>query len=387
MTTTLITFLGRAPKPDRPYRTTRYDFGAGDVAEPAAFFGWPLTARVQPDQLVILGTSGSMWDHLFEADHDFGDHAEDARLALVEAVEHKRVEADQLAPLVSLLELRLACKVHLELIPYCRSENEQVKLLQILSAHVGKGDRVHLDITHGFRTLPMLGVIAALYLRRVHEASIEGIWYGEYDPDTQAAPVQNLEGLLHIADWVAALTNYEKDGDYGVFAPLLGEAGKLLTRAAFFERTSNPVKAREALNGWASRADRFPTDDPACELFREEMERRVSWYRGTNRAAWERSLANEYLARRDYLRAAIYGMESMITARCLQEGSGDGYEAREKVREVLKDDQEGFRTLGKLRNALAHGQRSRDKKVAKALTDANDLHNTIKSLFRQMGIA
>jgi hypothetical protein len=71
----------------------------------------------------------------------------------------------------------------------------------------------------------MLAVLAALHLQVVRRARIGGIWYGAFDPDTDEAPVHNLVGLLRIASWLQALHTYDKDGDYGVFAPLLGDAG------------------------------------------------------------------------------------------------------------------------------------------------------------------
>lgn len=385
MTRTLFTFLGRVPKGEHGYRKTRYDFGDGKPDAPVAFFGWPLHARVGARRLVILGTAGSMWDHLFEGDISFGEEAEEARVRLLEATEHMAVTADMLLPLQALLSQRLGCEARLVLIPYCRDEGEQVRLLGILADHVDRRDAVHIDVTHGFRHLPMLALVAALHLRVVRDARIEGLWYGAYDPDTNEAPVHNLVGLLRLADWVEALHTYDKDGDYGSFAALLGPGGDLLARAAFFERTSNPVKAREALAGWASRADRYPAEDQAAALFREELERRIDWYREPDRAAWERALAFRYLEQGDFVRAAIYGLEATVSAEVMRSGGKEGdYDDREAGRAALKDKSDGFRTLNHLRNALAHGVRPFNKNIQKALKDEHTLRNTLKSLLVQL---
>lgn len=45
-----------------------------------------------------------------------------------------------------------------------------------------------LDITHGFRYLPMLALLSVMHLRVVRAVQIQGIYYGAYDPDTGAAP-------------------------------------------------------------------------------------------------------------------------------------------------------------------------------------------------------
>lgn len=373
----LLTFLGRVPKTERGYRTTHYDFGDGGEAPPTAFFGWSLQRRLSPDRMVILGTAGSMWDHLFEGDPAFDASGETA-LDLMGAVDEKRVGAAHLEPLAPLLSRRLGCDVRLALIPYARDSAEQVDLLRIMAGHVDAGDRVDLDVTHGFRHLPMLAILAALHLRSVRRARIGGIWYGAYDPDSGAAPVHDLAGLLHIADWLQALHTYDKDGDYGAFAPLLGASGPLLEQAAFFERATNPVKARETLTAWSSRTDRFPADDPAADLFREALEERIRWYRGGTRADWERALAEEYLQRQDYVRAAIYGLEAVISTQTRgHQGDMHDYEARDRAREVLKH-QENFRTLDRVRNALAHGIRPADKKILGLIRDRETLARTLR---------
>ena len=390
MSSVLLTFLGRVPKDQQGYRVTRYDFGDGQTQAPAAFFGWPLLQHLGAARLVILGTAGSMWEHLFEGDHDFGDADEEARLALVEACEQQAVTAAHLAPLAPLLAQRLGREVWLEIIPYAHDPAEQVALLRIMAAHVEAGDRVHLDVTHGFRHLPMLGILSALHLRMARQAKIDGIWYGAYDPDTGAAPVHNLVGLLNIADWVQALHTYDKDGDYGAFADLLdqgqGLSGKLLREAAFFERTSNPVKAREKLSTWSALPERFPHTDSTAALFREELEQRLAWVRGGNRAAWEEALGWQHLERGDYVRAVIYGMEAVISAEVVrQKGNLNDFDDRDYCRKSLKDN-EDFKTLNGLRNALAHGVRPFNQQLTHMISDAKALQASLRKLFRKLGV-
>ncbi len=385
MTSVLLTFLGRVPRQGDRYRTVRYDFGDGKPVEPAAFFGWPLAERVKPDRMVILGTEGSMWDHLFDEDVGLGEGAEAERLPLLDAVKRAAVRPSHLIPLEAPLSKRLGREVRLRLIPYCRTEPEQLSLLSRMAEHVERGDRVHLDITHGFETLPVIGMIGGLYLRRARDAHIAGIWHGAYDPDSGEAPVQNVAGLLHAADWLEALAAYDSHGDYGVFGPLLGPAGEQLQKAAFFERTSNPLKAREALNAWVNRRDRIPVDDPATELFSEQVEARLSWRRGPARGAWEKALAWRQLEHGDYLRAAIFGLEAAITSEVQQRGGDVGdYETRDAMREELKQTRDGFRTLGRLRNAMAYGVRPSYGQITKTIGGEDSLKNTLESLFTKL---
>ncbi|WP_201549360.1 hypothetical protein [Psychrobacter sp. Pi2-1] len=64
--TTLISFLGGG-KQGGSYRTTDYKFSDGTLYKEESYFGLVLTKAVKPDKLILLGTSGSMWDVFFEA--------------------------------------------------------------------------------------------------------------------------------------------------------------------------------------------------------------------------------------------------------------------------------------------------------------------------------
>lgn len=67
--TTLISFLGGG-KQGGSYRTTDYKFSDGTLYKDKRYFGMVLTEEVKPDRLILLGTSGSMWDVFFEAGLD-----------------------------------------------------------------------------------------------------------------------------------------------------------------------------------------------------------------------------------------------------------------------------------------------------------------------------
>lgn len=397
MTRTLITFLGRVPKAERGrYRTTRYDFGEGSATEPLAFFGWALQRRLRPDRMVVLGTTGSMWDHLFEGDLDLGAEDEDARLVLTEAVEGKEVEQSQLEALAPALSRRLGCEMALRIIPYCRDRDEQVELLRVLADEVAPGAEVHLDVTHGLRHQPMLGLLAALHLRRVRGARIGNLWYGAYDPDTQEAPVMHLGGLLHIADWLSALSIYDHVGDYGVFSAVIGgEIGRMLEEAYFLESVNRIGQARSRLRKVLDKLG-AATAGPAFDLFREELVRRIGWAAGDNFYLRQRELCFEYLDRGRYRPAILTGWEA-FTSLLQREAGGnldpDNHDHREQVRKHFEGEErekrprprwEAFDSLRRLRNAVAHGSQPKGGEVQRALSSPGEMDQLLRSLFETL---
>ncbi|HRF74088.1 MAG TPA: TIGR02221 family CRISPR-associated protein [Accumulibacter sp.] len=380
---TLISFLGKGqPDQQTGYRTANYRFDAG-FSRAVPFFGLALTEYLKPDRLVLVGTAGSMWDVFF---HREGVDDE-AVLELMAAVEGGTVDQSLLQLPQRQLGERLGVPVDCLLIPYARDPAQQAEILRLLAAVVHPGEKLCIDVTHGFRHLPMLALVAARYLARVGGVKVEELYYGALEMTTPEGetPVLRLGGLLAMLDWVDALASYDKDGDYGVFSPLLAADGMekgradLLARAAYFERTSNPVKAREKLT------DVFRTVEAhrgaLGGLFGPTLAKRISWFRRGKRDDWELSLADAYRERGDYLRAATFMYEAFITRAC-NKSSHDptDFKTRKDDYDIARAQQPEVAKLEYLRNSLAHGVRPRADQEARTLDDEGRLQTALKSL-------
>ena len=387
---TLITFLGRGQRSDNGDREARYRLDAQATCT-TSFFGIGLARHLDLDRVVVLGTAGSIWD-VFAFDNADGamDDAQFERLC--DAVKTETVTQALLDEIKPALKGAAGTHVIPVLIPYARSQSEQIDILDAINHWVEPGSRVTIDVTHGFRHLPMLGLVAARYLQRVKQARIEAILYGALDMTDTATgetPVLDLSGLSHLLDWVEALAAYDASGDYGSFAPLLDQGtgatsiAERMRLAAFRERTSNPTQARQELLGLLSGPLSQPAATAAGKLFLPALSERLDWAKRPRRHEWELELADAYLERRDYLRAVIYLFESLITreAERLKSDIND-YVARKEAQESLKkaSSKEEFKRLDRLRNALAHGLRSSDKRVAALLADEAKLQVEIARL-------
>ncbi|MCX8017861.1 MAG: TIGR02221 family CRISPR-associated protein [Rhodocyclaceae bacterium] len=198
-----MSFLGKGVADKKTgYRTARYDFGADCIRE-VPYFGLALAEHGKPRRLVLVGTAGSMWDIFFER-HGAQD---DELMTLIDAVAEQRVTEDMLSAHEQRLAQKLGMPVHCLLISYARDTREQVAILSQLAGAVRKNETVTLDVTHAFRHLPMLALVAARYLAHVAGVKIEGIYYGalEMTPPGGATPVLRLDGMLSMLDWVEAL--------------------------------------------------------------------------------------------------------------------------------------------------------------------------------------
>lgn len=385
--TTLISFLGKKPTTrdaKEGYRSATYRFDA-DFSREVTFFGLALADYIKPSRLILVGTASSMWE-VFFADEAGND---DELLKLIDAVAEERVTQEQLQGYSRRLADKLGYQVDCQLIPFARTEAEQMAILAELAAAIEENERIVLDVTHSFRHLPMLALVAARYLKHVRHVEVDNIYYGALDmcPPGGEVPVLRLDGMLKMLDWVETLASYEKDGDYGPFAELLKTDGmepdraELLKKAAFYERTSNPVKARETLRSL------FPSVEahqgPLGSFFRDELIKRISWFRGNGRDKWEQNLATGYMRRKDYLRAALFQYEAFATRATMdRQKKPNDFNDRKEAFEELEDQNPEFKELRILRNSMVHGLRSKGK-ILTTLNDEKKLQGRLQAFIKK----
>lgn len=401
MKTTLVSFLGKSTgDPITGYRNATYRFPDGhDHITP--FFGLALAQDLNPDFMVILGTAGSMWDVLIEHLADDAE-AEEARLELMEAVRNATVDAALLQRVQPLAERLIARPLALRLIPYGRNDEEQAGILQAIADAVPAG-RVHIDLTHGFRHLAALGLLSAFFLERLAKLDVAGLYYGALDMTRDGiTPVLRLDGLLAIQRWIDALDRFDQNGDYGVFADLLVRDGfpedkaKCLKKAAFFERTFN---LRDAARQLGTFLKALETGLPGVGyLFQKKLEERLSWMSGGSLQLQQARLARVYLARQDFVRAAVFAWEAIITSECARHGldlddygeEGDRKQAEAQLRSRLQS--EGIRwkdspqrRIKDLRNSLAHGSPPADwaGELRQALAEPDRLRGMLESAIKE----
>ncbi|MEO5365635.1 MAG: TIGR02221 family CRISPR-associated protein [Magnetococcus sp. WYHC-3] len=384
----LISFLGKARGGE--YDKLSYEFGPGDVEE-TRYIGLALARRVRPDRLVLLGTATSMWDVLLEHTDGQGEHAETWNLMNDELKTPQGVTQSRLDPLAPVFTQHVGVPCVPRLIPLGRDAAEQVQILEVLADAVEEQDQVSLDLTHGLRHLPMLGLLSALYLRRVKQVDIQALYYGAKemrDAGAKETPVVRLDGLMQLADWISALERYDHSGDYGVFQKLLPDGADTLEEAAFYERTNNASQAKEKLGNfqrWLK--ENGSTLSPAARLFRPQLEQRLELIKKPDRAAREAFLAWRYLERKDFLRAVIYGYESLVTRQAVTlKKNPEGHDDREEASRSLQDSTD-FNTLKKMRNTLAHGLRNKDDDIAREVKSEATLDRRIKDLFKKLSLS
>ena len=371
----LISFLGKGRKEDGGYRRTHYNFEGSSRSYHTPFFGLALLQELSHDtpvdHFILLGTAASIWDALLEDELGLTE----LWLTLSDRVKAGAVDDALLLEVSPIIEANfirrnLAKKVSLRIIPMGRNLTEQVDMLQLMAQFAEPGDSFSLDVTHGFRSLPMLGLTCAMLLQQLKNVEVTGLYYGALEmagPDNKT-PVVELSGLLRIAQWLGALSAFSSSGDYGLFSHLLADdkIADSLARAGFLEKTMQISQARSHLKSGRKGFDELAKQDPIFSLFQEKLTQLTNWSDEPTYARRQLAAAENARQHRDYVRAAALAMEAMISNTVGKGSDPADYQARKEAKDTLNNtnrkggrhaspDGAAYQELNDLRNALAHG--------------------------------
>ncbi len=114
-------------------------------------------------------------------------------------------------------------------IPSGQNENELWRLFGLVAEAIGPGERLALDVTHGFRSLPMVVLMAVCFLRAARRVEVEHILYGAYEArDASASPPRvpmfDLKPMFVLLEWAVAADRFARLGDARDLAALLRQA-------------------------------------------------------------------------------------------------------------------------------------------------------------------
>ncbi|ACY49699.1 TIGR02221 family CRISPR-associated protein [Rhodothermus marinus] len=139
-------------------------------------------------------------------------------------------------------------------IPDGRNEDELWAIFSALTDCIPEGATLIVDVTHGFRTQPMLALAALCYLRVARNVQIERIIYGAFEarhPDTSEAPVFDLTPFLTLIDWSVAAHQFIHYGQANDLARLIREIHRLTYVEQAQVQAQHAATAASWLEGFA----------------------------------------------------------------------------------------------------------------------------------------
>lgn len=148
-------------------------------------------------------------------------------------------------------------------IPSGKSETEIWEIFDAVVSAVEPESEVLFDITHAFRSIPVLVLLASAFLQKARNVEIKGVYYGAYDFSTQKAPIFDITLAIKLLDWLTATDKFIATGSSL-------ELGKLLStiQKDFYTQTSGVSQSSEKPTRLKSVADRIQNISRSLELVR-----------------------------------------------------------------------------------------------------------------------
>ncbi|NMA45027.1 MAG: TIGR02221 family CRISPR-associated protein [Lentisphaerae bacterium] len=361
MSSILITTLGKARKSDNGrYREITYRFADGFTYTSSFFLLALLKYREKlqqaPEHILIMGTASSMWDALLEMTPMDNTALAEKLLAETDA---GAVQPETLSELSKELSAVLGYDISCQLIPLGRDAAEQAGILRIMAAETPEKASVCLDVTHGLRILPLLELLAVIYLQQVRQAQVSDLFYGAADlarENDGIAPVIRLDYVLQLFKWLSTLPIADETGRYDALAELMTgrpELAQALRAHSLHLRTNQTIAAQESAENIVALLEE-PFADPVAELYRPILQGKFNWRKGDDLASWQILSARSALRAGDFLRCVILLREARVSL-ALPPGQQSNQAARDKkLSELNRETDRTDELLNEIRNCLAH---------------------------------
>ena len=108
-------------------------------------------------------------------------------------------------------------------IPNGNSTTELWEIFNVCENAVDEGDEIVLDITHAFRSLPLLTFAVSAYLRQVKQVKLTRVIYGAFEAQDKVenrTPIFDLTPFVALLDWTNAVNIFQRSGDARPIAAL-----------------------------------------------------------------------------------------------------------------------------------------------------------------------
>lgn len=255
-------------------------------------------------------------------------------------------------------------------IPSGKNETELWQMFENLAEAIPHNAQLIVDVTHGFRSQPMLALAACIYLQTVKQVKVEKILYGAFEATDAAGrtPVFELTPFLELINWSQAaeqLLNYSnalpmrdlltriqtktylQDDDYK--AKRLSTTGNYLGQFTDALALNRPHEVISSASHTLKQLEQVHDDLAALErtkpfaLILEEIKRDVAQYQLSNNELFspagfevQAKMLQRYLDSEQYTQALTLAREAIISKLCAaQNMDAQNTNKRKKSEDIL----------------------------------------------------
>lgn len=119
-------------------------------------------------------------------------------------------------------------KISCALVDEDMSSKGQWAWFERILEHIQPGDQLTVDLTHGYRAIPIIFSTAIHFLQRAKGIFIEHVFYGAYDKNRELSPIIDMRDFYLINEWAEGVSRLIEDADARKIADLVTTAPAFL---------------------------------------------------------------------------------------------------------------------------------------------------------------
>lgn len=380
----------------RNYKNIKYSFQDSQTVYETPLIADALSQHLKVDKIFMIGTNKSMWEEVY----NYFSHPnqisvkEDPAVTIYEKIgeenEQSALKEEDLTQVRKALDDYLQrinpeasggslCK----LIFYGKNNYEIINNFNIimdLQNEIHPGDKIYLDITHAFRSIPLFLYLMIDFiqtLRKEDAIHLSGIFYGMVDEGKKSASIVDLNPLFQITQWTKGIYEFTNYGNVDLMVQLL-EDGPLkdsmkkisdLSNLNFIKELQKQV---DRLRSLIEDYNQFPS-----EVFlhvKPKIKEFADFFKGMDSdAKFQYRLAEWYFQHSRFANGFICLTEAIVTQIAYQykklgtKINYKSYEQRKKIEKILLEKRMRFHPdpdfqvagnlfyeIKKIRNNAAH---------------------------------
>ena len=173
------------------------------------------------------------------------------------------------------------------LMPSGQQEHEQWKLFEQIYDLIEDGDELYFDITHSFRSNPVIALIISNFARIMKNASIKCLLYGNFealgpaylienmDIEKRIAPIVDITSMVELLDWTIAVDSFLRTGNPVQIAALSREKVKMNNQDPDYKLINSLAQQLSELNNTlvTCRGQQYPIEVDKTLKRIQEIER------------------------------------------------------------------------------------------------------------------
>ena len=380
---------------DQDYQKTIYKIDNQEYPE-------TLTAKVliqhfQIDKVIFIGTNKSMWDNLY---YSFDGENE----AYLDSLTKKKELGVALEDLI-ILEKHLDTFLGMDgskglLIDYQKNNQDEIwdnfeKLLEIKEL-IQEGDEIYLDITHGFRYMPILNIFLLEFISifKTPTVNIKGVYYGMFSD--KISEIIDFKIFFDLLEWTKAINMFKYNSNAQQLIELLSKDSTNNDVTKIFTQFNSNLQLANMSSLWqfmkgASKKIKALSDsnNKIIKLLSADLINMTMRFDKEKQSDFQYELAIWLHENNNHALSYIALYEAIITKSCeLRNYDVNNHTLREDAKKSLGNDKWGkyFYTknddsLSVIRNSITHQSNERKEMVIQDIKKLGTFIETFKSYF------